>query len=463
MAFTLALAEVSVVLRSINLNAILLVAAILVVAIILYLVKGSRDAGLDHVPGPWLARYTNLHAWIEAQRWHGRNICYLSRLHDKYGDVVRVAPRRVSVCDPDAIPAIYGMRASLDKSNLIRAAQPLGKGGPDNLFSVRDAKSHAPMRRAVANAYSTSTIAQYEPRIDDTLAAFFRVLEGESSETNIGKWTHYYVYDVQGNMTYAEPLGYLETRSDALGLIWQTKLLLKYVQFTMPMPILHDIASFFIRTFKVQRATVFHQLSARKVQDRMAELSSSSTVKGSSSNNNNNSYSDILTHFVSARDKYPQLMTLEQIIMHCMVNVVAGTGTSTTTIINVLKYLVANPEAQQRLYDELKDAGVGFPPTWRETQSLPFLEGLVREGVRLRGVDGFNPLARVVKEEGMVLPDGTRLPPGTVVGIKPSVASVQEKTFGKQPRSFLPDRWCQKDGESDEEYRERRGPSAGTR
>lgn len=77
------------------------------------------------------------------------------------------------------------------QSNLIRAAQPLGKGGPDNLFSVRDAKSHAQMRRTVANAYSISSISQYEPRIDDTLAAFFKVLEDEGSETNIGKWTHY--------------------------------------------------------------------------------------------------------------------------------------------------------------------------------------------------------------------------------------------------------------------------------
>lgn len=222
------------------------------------------------------------------------------------------------------------------------------------------------------------------------------------------------------------------------------------------MPILHDIASFFLRTLKLQRATVFHQLSACKVQSRISEPRPSSGANSSTIRNDNNA-SDILTHFLSARDKYPQLMTQDQIIMHCMVNVVAGTGTSTTAIINVLKYLVANPEAQQRLYMELKAAHVKCPATWHETQSLPFLEGLVREGIRLRGVDGFNPLARVVKEEGMVLPNGMRLPPGTLVGIKPSVASVQQKTFGDRPKAFLPERWCKKDGESYEDYRERRG------
>jgi hypothetical protein len=98
-----------------GLQVFLALGALVLVTSVLYLVKHSRDAGLDHIPGPWLARYSNLHAWIEAQRWHGSDVCYLRRLHEKHGQVVRVAPRRVSVCDPDAIPTIYGMRASLDK------------------------------------------------------------------------------------------------------------------------------------------------------------------------------------------------------------------------------------------------------------------------------------------------------------------------------------------------------------
>lgn len=54
------------------------------------------------------------------------------------------------------------------------------------------------MRRAVANAYAVSTLAQYEVRIDDTLAAFFKVLDGEGRETNIGKWAHYCMFLDQG-------------------------------------------------------------------------------------------------------------------------------------------------------------------------------------------------------------------------------------------------------------------------
>ena len=160
-----------------------------------YLWWYSRASGLSHVPGPWLARYTNLHAWWAAQRTFGTNECYLRALHARHGDVVRVAPRRVSVADPAAIPAVYGMRAALDKADLIRAAQPMGRGHAENLFSVRDAKSHAPMRRAVAHAYATSTLVHFEPRIDNVLEAFFRVLASEGAnagaDVNIGHWAHY--------------------------------------------------------------------------------------------------------------------------------------------------------------------------------------------------------------------------------------------------------------------------------
>lgn len=226
----------------------------------------------------------------------------------------------------------------------------------------------------------------------------------------------------------------------------KAKALLKYVQFTMPMPILHDIAAFVIRTVKAQNATVFHQLATRKVQERMRsdeELPEKDKP-------------DILAHFLRSRTKYPRLMTPEQITRHCMVNIVAGTGTSTSAIVNVLRYLVANPAAQARLYHELQTTTT-TPPRWRDIQPLPFLEGLIREGVRLRFSDSFNPLARVVGPAGMVLPDGTQLPAGTLVGVKPSVASMQEKTFGARPEEFLPERWCRGEGEGEEEFRERRG------
>ncbi|CAJ2504965.1 Uu.00g123590.m01.CDS01 [Anthostomella pinea] len=160
----------------------------------------------------------------------------------------------------------------------------------------------------------------------------------------------------------------------------------------MPMPILHDTLSFVLRRIKID-------------------------------------------NFIASKERYPDLMTEEQIITQCIVNVVAGVGTSTVSTINVLKYLSRN---------------------MAETQLLSYLDGLVREGIPLRGADGFNPNGRVVGPEGLVLPGKVKLPPGTVVGIKPSVASIRERTFGPRPYELVPDRWCRGDDETEEDYVERR-------
>ncbi|KAI0601116.1 cytochrome P450 [Biscogniauxia sp. FL1348] len=420
-----------------------LILGLVVFGIVVYFVLYSKAAGLDHVPGPFLARYTNLHAWINTQRYWGTNICYLRALHEKYGDVVRVAPQRVSVSNPDAIPIIYSVKAALDKADLMAAARPIGTS-PNNLFSVRDNKVHSQMRRTIANAYAVSTIIHYEPRIDDTLTALFRILGSVDSETNLGRWIHYYIYDVAGNMTYSQPLGYLENRCDAMHLAKQTKSLHRYVTFTMPMPILDRILRIPLRFFRVNRQYVFHQLSEKKVMERL-EKDKTAEAK-----------SDILDHYIASREKYPDQMTTDQIIAHCEVNVIGGVGTSVTSIRNVLQYLVDDPSAQERLYAELRAANISWPTAWRETQALPYLSGLVREGIRLRPSDGFNPNGRVVGASGLALPGGLALPPGTVVGVKPSVASVQERTFGARPYEFRPERWLRAAGEDPRAYDERR-------
>lgn len=78
------------------------------------LIVHSRNAKLDHIPGPFFARYTNLYSLYNSWR-AGQDTDFLHYLHRKYGDVVRTAPRMVSVADPEAVELIYGLKARLSK------------------------------------------------------------------------------------------------------------------------------------------------------------------------------------------------------------------------------------------------------------------------------------------------------------------------------------------------------------
>ena len=99
---------------------LLALAALLTSPIILtitYLVIDSHLQGLGHIPGPFLARYTdawnaytaykNLSSVNKADHWR--------RLQAQYGDVIRVGPKMVIVLDAKAVPIIYGVKNRLNK------------------------------------------------------------------------------------------------------------------------------------------------------------------------------------------------------------------------------------------------------------------------------------------------------------------------------------------------------------
>lgn len=79
-----------------------------------FLVLNSLFAGLGHIPGPFLAKFTQLHGFLATWK-AGRNGDYLVALHQRYGDVVRIGPRTVSVANPEAIAVIYNTKARLQK------------------------------------------------------------------------------------------------------------------------------------------------------------------------------------------------------------------------------------------------------------------------------------------------------------------------------------------------------------
>ena len=69
--------------------------------------------GLWDLPGPALAKVSNLWRLIEA--WKGHQELGLLELHRKHGKIVQVGPEVVSIADPDAIETIYGIKADLPK------------------------------------------------------------------------------------------------------------------------------------------------------------------------------------------------------------------------------------------------------------------------------------------------------------------------------------------------------------
>jgi hypothetical protein len=61
---------------------------------------------LSQVPGPFLARFSQ--AWRNIRYFKGTWLQDVTELHEKYGNVVRIAPNELSFVDRDALRTLYG-------------------------------------------------------------------------------------------------------------------------------------------------------------------------------------------------------------------------------------------------------------------------------------------------------------------------------------------------------------------
>lgn len=88
-------------------------ASLFLAALTARLLHNKYGKGINSVPGPPLAPFSDLWRFIivAGRRPELKHI----EMHQKYGKVVRLGPSVVSVSDPDAIKIIYGINAGFVK------------------------------------------------------------------------------------------------------------------------------------------------------------------------------------------------------------------------------------------------------------------------------------------------------------------------------------------------------------
>lgn len=233
-----------------------LIALTLVVISHLLRNKYYRSGSLHRIPGPLLASYTDLYRVYIA--WTGRAQTYHIALHKRYGPIVRLGPNTVSLNDQDACRTIYGIKSGFTKSAFYPVQATIAKGRTlQSLFNTRNEEFHARLRRAVASGYAMSTLVEFEPLVEETIAVFLGEIErryvcfvdsatsdgSEGAERGVkrsrsrrqhnkvcdfGQWLQFYAFDVIGELTFSKRLGFVERGEDVDGIIGNLEWLLGY-------------------------------------------------------------------------------------------------------------------------------------------------------------------------------------------------------------------------------------------
>jgi hypothetical protein len=126
------------------------------------------------------------------------------------------------------------------------------------VISVRDEKYHKALKRPVAHAYSTSTLKEFEPLVDECTSIFeSKLTDLEGTDFDLGKWLHWFAFDVISSITFSNRLGFMEREEDVGGIIGAIEGRLAYNAVVGQVPMMHRfllgnrVFAFFANRFRV--------------------------------------------------------------------------------------------------------------------------------------------------------------------------------------------------------------------
>ncbi|CAN8098145.1 unnamed protein product [Discula destructiva] len=145
-------------------------------------------------------------------------------------------------------------------------------------------------------------------------------------------------------------------------------------------------------------------------------------------------------------EKAPDGIPKDELIMGgCTSNVFAGSDTTSISLNATYYNIIKNPRVQRKLRAELDAAyargALSDPPSFAETQALPYLQAVMKEALRIHPAVGLC-LWRIVPAGGATL-CGTYFPAGTNVGVNAWVAHRNKKIWGEDAEEFRPERWLE--------------------
>ncbi|RSL95355.1 hypothetical protein CDV31_013915 [Fusarium ambrosium] len=157
--------------------------------------KAALFGPLSRVPGPIVARWTNL--VLKYHTLSGRRMQYLDSLFSRYGPVVRVSPNEVGINSPDAVKVIQNVSGGLGKSAWYDITGP-------GMLGMRDREKHSRRRRLLAHP-----LTLIQAKVDlamEQMEAEYRKL----GYTDVHKWFSFMATDIIGDLTFGSSFRMLE-------------------------------------------------------------------------------------------------------------------------------------------------------------------------------------------------------------------------------------------------------------
>ncbi|KAJ5216801.1 cytochrome P450 monooxygenase [Penicillium chermesinum] len=353
-------------------------------------------------------------------------------LHERYGDVVRVAPDELAFSNSEAWKDIMGHNPGVEEfgklSNFYRPVEE----SPVNIVNA-DRKDHGVLRKLLSHGFSEKSLRAQEPMIQVYIDLLVQRLHencsGGATALDLTAWYNWTTFDIIGDLAFGEPFGCLQNseyhpyvhlifESARAGTIFQT-------------------IGFYPTLKKIFWAMVPKSAMARFV--RQTKLSMAKLARRMEPGNER---SDLIEGLLLNKEELN--LTIENLQSNSNILIMAGSETTATLLAGVTYLLLSNPAALKRLTGEVRSTFDNESDiTMTSVNQLTYMLACLNEALRV-----YPPvptgLPRVVPQEGR--PVLGRYIPGEVNvplygGSLTSLGLIPQQKHFTEPYTFCPERF----------------------
>ncbi|CAG8957256.1 hypothetical protein HYFRA_00010678 [Hymenoscyphus fraxineus] len=407
----------------------------------LYLISTFRAwYRLKQFKGPTLAGLTRV--WLARRVWGGRMHLDFHEVNQKYGSLARVGPNDLVTCDPAVMRRMLAVRSPYRRSEWYIGIR--FDPDQDSVASTRDEGRHLELRAIMAAGYAGKGNDDLEGTIDKNIARFVELIRTKYLSTNtenkpldFGRKVQYFTLDVISDLAYREPFGYLDADVDLHGYIEEVEKVFASGLMVTIFPWLNWVLRLSI--LKAALPSDKDPLGLGKI------LGITKDVVAQRFGSEKKVQRDMLGSFIAHG------LTQREAEAETILQIMAGSDTTATAIRSTFLYILTHPHTLQKLRHEFTTASppISSPITNQEAQSLPYLQAVIREGLRI-----FPPVVGLMSKEvppGGDTINGLFVPGGTKIGYG-AYGIYRDKGFwGEDADIFRPERWLEVDEERRQE------------
>ncbi|KAI0598194.1 cytochrome P450 monooxygenase [Biscogniauxia sp. FL1348] len=381
---------------------------------------------LSHIPGPKLWAMSPIpYALAECS---GRGHWKLLELHEKYGPLIRIDPRTVSITDSAVWKEVFGHRkpGKLENSKEPKFFSDM----PHSVIGSVSSEDHGRQRRILSRGFSSQSMVSQEPLIRRHIDLLFRRMHDfadRDEPVNVVAWYNYTTFDILGDLAFGSSFGCLETGTyhKWVSMIFEGVRQKHYLrQIRRVFPWVYTVLDPIIQRIVAPIVREGRELTENKVHQRLAL---------------GTERPDFMQSMIATTENGERKMSMAEIYDNADILILAGSETTATALSGITSLLCTHPEVLAKLQNEVDTSFKSEEEiTLLSVQKLRYMMHVINEGLRVYP-SAAGSVPRMINPAGETVL-GKYLPPNTVVDAYHWVIYHNSSNFSS-PMAFIPERW----------------------